>query len=457
MDVSDLFIRIILAYSMYTNGLDILRTTKKEGEVDCLHGIRFLSMCWIILGHTYYYIGTSLTTDNLIPTLINFPRRFYTQVIVQAPLAVDSFFLLSGMLASYIFFKKLIKDKTIRNVQNPLMWVVIYIKRYTSSSVEIASMMFSPFQCMGWTWYLANDVQLHYIVAPILFIAFAKYVSLMNMLTSFFIKTYIVAHIRNFRWGLLLASVMMICSSTIKLWIIFQKDFPPAPILTAKLQIVKKLDEYWNDVYVRPYVRCGPFIVGVVVGYLLNKLTCDRKDNHVKIPKKWVALGWSVSTILGLYSVFGLYNYAQTGDISEWWKGLYVVAGRHAYAVTLGWIAFACSTGNGGPVATFLSWKFFMPLSKITFCAYLLHPIMLQIYNFSRPQPFHFTTFFQMLQHTSEAIFVSYLVAFFFALAFEKPFTVFDEMLIPVKFRTSAKPKSIELRTSNGEAEPLKA
>ncbi|KAK6735747.1 hypothetical protein RB195_018779 [Necator americanus] len=289
--------------------------------------------------------------------------------------------------------------------------------------------------CMGWTWYLANDVQLHYIVAPILFIAFAK----------------------NFRWGLLLASVMMICSSTIKLWIIFQKDFPPAPILTAKLQIVKKLDEYWNDVYVRPYVRCGPFIVGVVVGYLLNKLTCDRKDNHVKIPKKWVALGWSVSTILGLYSVFGLYNYAQTGDISEWWKGLYVVAGRHAYAVTLGWIAFACSTGNGGPVATFLSWKFFMPLSKITFCAYLLHPIMLQIYNFSRPQPFHFTTFFQMLQHTSEAIFVSYLVAFFFALAFEKPFTVFDEMLIPVKSRTSAMPKSIELRTSNGEAEPLKA
>ncbi|RCN37202.1 hypothetical protein ANCCAN_16903 [Ancylostoma caninum] len=58
-----LFIRIILAYSMYTNGLEILRTGKKEGEVDCLHGIRFLSMCWIILGHTYYYIGSSLTTE----------------------------------------------------------------------------------------------------------------------------------------------------------------------------------------------------------------------------------------------------------------------------------------------------------------------------------------------------------------------------------------------------------
>ncbi|VDK58560.1 unnamed protein product [Cylicostephanus goldi] len=57
---SHLFIRIILAYSVYTNGQEILKTTKKEGEVNCLHGIRFLSMCWIILGHTYYYIGKSL-------------------------------------------------------------------------------------------------------------------------------------------------------------------------------------------------------------------------------------------------------------------------------------------------------------------------------------------------------------------------------------------------------------
>ncbi|KHJ86530.1 hypothetical protein OESDEN_13713 [Oesophagostomum dentatum] len=172
---------------------------------------------------------------------------------------------------------------------------------------------------------------------------------------------------------------------------------------------------------------------------------------------KWVILGWCISTVLGLYSIFGLFEYARTGDISDWWRALYVFTGRHSYALALGWVAFASATGNGGPVGTFLSWKFFMPLSKITFCAYLLHPIMLQIYNFSRPQPFHFTTFFQMLQHTFEAIFVSYLLAFFFALAFEKPFTVFDEMLLPVKSRTSAKGKSIELKAStNGETEPLK-
>ncbi|VDM71019.1 unnamed protein product [Strongylus vulgaris] len=165
---------------------------------------------------------------------------------------------------------------------------------------------------------------------------------------------------------------------------------------------VKKLDSYWNDLYVRPYVRCGPFIVGVAVGYLLVYLTRSKKCNTLEISKKYVVIGWCISTILGLYAIFGLYDYARTGDITEWWKALYIISGRHSYAIALGWVAFACATGNGGPVGTFLSWKFFMPLSKITFCAYLLHPIMLQIYNLSRPQPFHFTTFFQMVSELVE-------------------------------------------------------
>lgn len=59
----------------------------------------------------------------------------------------------------------------------------------------------------------------------------------------------------------------------------------PCKFIPVVFSRVKKLDEYWNDVYVRPYVRCGPFIVGIVVGYLLNYLTQDRKGNNLEIPK----------------------------------------------------------------------------------------------------------------------------------------------------------------------------
>lgn len=176
---------------------------------------------------------------------------------------------------------------------------------------------------------------------------------------------------------------------------------------------VYQLNDYWNDVYVRPYIRCTPFIVGIVVAYLLNAWTTrEQKDLKIKLERRTVIICWCTSTVLGLYSVFGLYWFAKTGDISKPWEVynhdfefirnfflqiLYTIFGTPAYALALGWVVFACTTGNGGPVDTILSWRLFVPLSKITFCAYLLHPIMLQIYNLSRPQPFHFTTFIQMV------------------------------------------------------------
>ena len=43
--------RALLALSIYSNGQKILSTKRTPGSLDCLHGIRFLSMTWVILGH----------------------------------------------------------------------------------------------------------------------------------------------------------------------------------------------------------------------------------------------------------------------------------------------------------------------------------------------------------------------------------------------------------------------
>lgn len=84
---------------------------------------------------------------------------------------------------------------------------------------------------------------------------------------------------------------------------------------------VHQLNDYWNDVYVRPYIRCTPFIVGVIVAYLLNAWTGrQQKDLKIKLEKRTVIIGWCTSTVLGLYAVFGLYWFAKTGDISKPWE-----------------------------------------------------------------------------------------------------------------------------------------
>ena len=47
--------RVLLALSIYTNGKKLLATQRTPGSLDCVHGIRFLSMTWVILGHTCLY------------------------------------------------------------------------------------------------------------------------------------------------------------------------------------------------------------------------------------------------------------------------------------------------------------------------------------------------------------------------------------------------------------------
>lgn len=67
---------------------------------------------------------------------------------------------------------------------------------------------------MGWTWYLANDFQF-YAFAPLLIV---------------------LLH----RWrkaGLLLALCCLLGSALFTLLITLQKGYPPAPILTSKLQM----------------------------------------------------------------------------------------------------------------------------------------------------------------------------------------------------------------------------
>jgi len=38
--------------SLYGNFQRLTNVEKIEGQLDCLHGLRFLSMGWVVLGHT---------------------------------------------------------------------------------------------------------------------------------------------------------------------------------------------------------------------------------------------------------------------------------------------------------------------------------------------------------------------------------------------------------------------
>ena len=56
---SGLLVRILLSFSVYTNASKLLSTNQPPGTLSAVNGIRFVSMTWVILGHTYFF-GASL-------------------------------------------------------------------------------------------------------------------------------------------------------------------------------------------------------------------------------------------------------------------------------------------------------------------------------------------------------------------------------------------------------------
>lgn len=49
----EIFDQVIMSFSVYTNTIKLLSTNESKDSIGCIHGMRFFSMTWVILVHTY--------------------------------------------------------------------------------------------------------------------------------------------------------------------------------------------------------------------------------------------------------------------------------------------------------------------------------------------------------------------------------------------------------------------
>ena len=52
---------LLVRLSVYSNACKLLSTKTSSGTLNCINGIRFFSMTWVILGHTFAFITTFLS------------------------------------------------------------------------------------------------------------------------------------------------------------------------------------------------------------------------------------------------------------------------------------------------------------------------------------------------------------------------------------------------------------
>ncbi|PIK43685.1 putative nose resistant to fluoxetine protein 6 [Apostichopus japonicus] len=380
------FHKIIFSFALPHNLPKLLSGTVTNDSIPCIHGVRVISMLWVILGHVFVFI---LPTSLMNPlTAISWLSRYGFLAVSNAFFSVDSFFFLSGLLVTYLTLKQM------RKKQGRIPWHWFYFHRYWRLTPALAvTMLFyvyivpyfgdGPYaqvfaarpncpkywwanllyinnfypssveMCIGWVWYLANDMQF-FIISPIILV-----------------PLYFIPWI-----GLSLIAVLCAISILITGILGGIHNFPPG----SSGLFVPPTDDHANFVeviYYKPYCRIAPYLVGMIVGYVFYKY-----------PKKSVKIHWIVALIswvcacgLGYACIYSIYPNINGHPWSAVGNGFYQGLVRCAWGIFLAWVVFACHYGYGGWVNSFLGHPAWAPFGRLTYTAYLLHPIVLTIFT----------------------------------------------------------------------------
>jgi peptidoglycan/LPS O-acetylase OafA/YrhL len=123
--------------------------------------------------------------------------------------------------------------------------------------------------------------------------------------------------------------------------------------------------------------------------YKINEKLKLKNENS----KFVVAFGWFMSTCLALLAVFGGFtNHAKDARRMETVEYAFFFAlSRFTWSLSMAWIIFACHYGYGGVINSFLSVKSFVPLTRLSYCAYLIHPPIMVFFYYTQEVLFHAT------------------------------------------------------------------
>ncbi|RWS29241.1 nose resistant to fluoxetine protein 6-like protein [Leptotrombidium deliense] len=118
--------RFCVSFSAYSNSCELLSTKLSEETIKPLYGLRVLSLIWVILANSYVTLDLKLVGNLLQTREVNSQLLF--QAVINASLAIETFFFISGLLIAFVTLKKL---KSIPwKSWKPSNWLWFYFRRW---------------------------------------------------------------------------------------------------------------------------------------------------------------------------------------------------------------------------------------------------------------------------------------------------------------------------------------
>ena len=128
--------------------------------------------------------------------------------------------------------------------------------------------------------------------------------------------------------------------------------------------------------YIKPYSHFGSYGMGLFLALLINLTRDHPKLKHLLLKKNYVTIGWILTIITVIIIMFSIYPWNKGSKPDAITSIIYGSLHRTVWSTAMAWIIFVCINGSGGVVNKILSFKPLIPLSRITFSVYLVHPIV---------------------------------------------------------------------------------
>ena len=132
---------------------------------------------------------------------------------------------------------------------------------------------------------------------------------------------------------------------------------------------------------IKPYCRMAPYLIGILCAYTHRRLRWEQ-GGSMRMPRWMQLLGHAVSA-----AVFVLCVYTMTGgegrlvhEASRFQSALWLSLCHVLWGTALAWLTVCILTGHARVADALLSAPWWLPLSRLTYSAYLVHPLVLDVF-----------------------------------------------------------------------------
>nr|XP_037280532.1 nose resistant to fluoxetine protein 6-like [Rhipicephalus microplus] len=430
----DCLVKCVTAFSMVKNtkyifGLNGGKTSDAYNTYGFVNGLRFFSMFWIILGHTY---GYGLESSSRVFNVMHYFQHWHTVIVTFGYQAVDTFFFFSGF---FLYFKldKENGNRIIVSIIAILRWFIrvtiptffmimcMYLLPLVASgpnSKEYYNTFYEEIRDHWWDLLLQVRNWRDDFVIPILhhvwYISanFQLFIAGVLVIQSFKTKKWLVCWIFG---------ALSLASCAISAWQIYGTDIPP--FLIALNTSYRKFLETVNKYYSLPFYHGVCFFSGCVTFLAVQKYGARR------LPGVLQAIFWCTALFCGLFCLFVKHLwYRSDGRASEPTRMAYAFIDRILWSVCVSWFVFACATCKAGPLSRLLSWEGMIPLGRLSFGVYLLHvPIQTLSYNIARERRFY--SHYTLVSSCFAVLIWSYILSYLMFVACEGPTANLEALL----------------------------